>query len=388
MWPAAAAAVGSCAVRSGGRHLSTTHSLQHISWWTWAAPLGAMALVGLKYAHLVDPTSGPVIALAAALLLGAVFAAVHHAEVLAVKLGEPFGSILLAVAVTVIEVGLIVSVMLTASTPNMALARDTVYSAVLIVLNGVVGLCLLTGGARYGEQVFKTKATTSMLGVLTTLAVLTMVLPNFTLAKLGPQYSPTQLIFVGVLSLILYGVFIFVQSVRHREYFLPETSAAVAEAATEVEPSARVTAVSALFLPLSLTGVVLLAKTLSPALEQVIARAGLPASFIGVIIAALVLLPEGLASVISARANRLHTSLNLALGSAIASIGLTIPVVGAVSLYLKQELIIGLAGEEMALLLLTLFVSSITLQTGRATILQGVVHLVIFGVFLLLAAVP
>lgn len=368
--------------------MSTTHSLQHIPIWTWAAPLGASALIGLKYAHLVDPGAGPVILLAAALLLGAVFSAVHHAEVIAVKVGEPFGSILLAVAVTVIEVGLIVSVMLTATTPNMALARDTVNSAVLIVLNGVVGMCLLVGGARYGEQAFKTKATTSMLSVLATLAVLTMVLPNFTLAKLGPQYSPTQLIFVGVLSLILYGVFIFVQSVRHRDYFLPETSTGASDVETIVEPSTKVTTVSAILLPVSLTAVVLLAKILSPTLEQVIARAGLPTSFIGVIIAALVLLPEALASVIAARANRIHTSLNLALGSAIASIGLTIPIVGAVSLYLKQELIIGLAPEEMALLLLTLFVSSVTLQTGRATILQGVVHLVIFGVFILLAAVP
>jgi len=258
---------------------------------------------------------------------------------------------------------------------------------VLIVLNGVVGMCLLVGGARYREQSFKSEGTASALSVLATLAVLTMVLPNFTVTKLGPQYSPIQLVFIGVLSLILYAVFIFVQSIRHRDYFLPDAIDGLE--ADEVEPpSAWITALSAVLLPVSLIGVVLLAKTLSPAIEASVEAAGLPTTFIGVVIAALVLLPEGFAAVIAARANRIQTSLNLALGSAIASIGLTIPVVAAVSLYLGQELTVGLGMEEMALLLLTLFVSSLTLASGRATILQGAVHLVIFGVFLLLAAVP
>lgn len=368
--------------------MSASHSLQHTVWWTWVMPLGALAVAVAKFAHLIDPENPAIVILATVFLLGAVFSAVHHAEVVAVKVGEPFGSILLAVAVTVIEVALIVTMMASAPGGNTALARDTVFSAVLIVLNGVIGICLLVGGARYREQTFKIEGTASSLSVLATLAAMTMVLPNFTSTKLGPQYSPTQLIFVGVSALILYCVFIFVQSIRHREYFLPSKADEFDEDVDVDPPSAFIAGLSAVLLPVSLVGVVLLAKTLSPAIEAAVLGAGLPTTFIGVVIASLVLLPEGFAAVIAARGNRIQTSLNLALGSAIASIGLTIPVVAAVSLYLGQELTLGLGSEEMALLLLTLFVSSLTLASGRATILQGAVHLVIFGVFLLLAAVP
>ena len=192
--------------------------------------------------------------------------------------------------------------------------------------------------------------------------------------------------FIGALSVILYGVFVFVQSVRHRDYFITETASD--EGDEPATPSAAATAASALMLLVSLVAVVLLAETLSESLEQAIHAAGLPPSFLGVVIAALVLLPESVAAVKAAYANRVQTSLNLAIGSALASIGLTIPAVGGISLYLGRELTLGLDAEGMALLLLTLFVSSLTLATGRATILQGAVHLVIFGVFLLLAAVP
>ena len=199
------------------------------------------------------------------------------------------------------------------------------FSAVLIVLNGIVGFCLMVGGVRYHEQVFRVRGTASALSVLATLAVLALVLPNFTLAKLGPQYSPTQLVFVGALSVILYGVFVFVQSFRHRDYFLPETGNEVGD---QHEPhSGATTAASAVMLLVSLLAVVLLAETLSESLEHAIRAAGLPPSFLGVVIAALVLLPEGVAAVKAANANRVQTSLNLAIGSAIASIGLTIPAV-------------------------------------------------------------
>jgi Ca2+:H+ antiporter len=377
--------------------MSASQSLHKAHWWPWAAPLGALVLLGLKYGGLLYLKDAAVIPIASAFLLAAVFAAVHHAEVVALKVGQPFGSILLAIAVTVIEVALIVSMMVSAPPGASSLARDTVFSAVIIVLNGVVGLCLVAGGARHREQEFRVDGTASALSVLATLAVMTLVLPNFTTTKLGPQYAPTQLIFVSVLSLILYGVFVFVQSIRHRDHFLvttPDGASPVAaaapedEEAEEAEPSTAMALISLVFLIFSLVAVVLLAKSLSPALEHAIAAAGLPGSFNGVVIAALVLLPESGAAVIAARANRLQTSLNLALGSAIASIGLTIPVVGAVSLYLGQELNLGLDAEEMVILLLTLIASTLTLSTGRATILQGVVHLVIFGVFLLLAAVP
>src|SRR5579871_3573595 len=192
------------------------------SWRNWAPPIAALALAGAEHAHLLPSEGLSVTFAACVLLLGSVFAAVHHAEIVGLKVGEPYGSILLALAVTVIEASLIVTAMLSSQGHETALVRDTVFSAVSIVLNGVVGLCLLVGGLRYREQAFRVEGTASALSVLATLAVLTLVLPNTTLAKLGPQYSPTQLLFISVLSIVLYGVFVFVQSVRHRDYFLGE----------------------------------------------------------------------------------------------------------------------------------------------------------------------
>jgi Ca2+:H+ antiporter len=364
--------------------MASSHIPQN-GWKNWAPPVAALTLVALEHAHVLHAENLGLSLVAAILLLLSVFAAVHHAEMVALKVGEPMGSILLALAVTAIETSLIVAAMASSETGDTSLARDTVFSAVSIVLNGVIGLCLLVGGARYREQGFRVHGTASALSVLSVLAVLTLVLPNFTVARLGPQYSSTQLIFVGALSLILYGVFVFVQSIRHRDYFLVE-----ADEPGEVHaaPSAGATAFSGVMLVVSLASVVLLAETLSPALERGIHSAGLPTSFLGVVIAALVLLPESVAAVAAARANKLQISLNLSLGSAIASIGLTIPAVGAVSLYLGRGLTLGLHEENMVLLMLTLFVSTLTLATGRATILQGAVHLVLFGVFLLFSAVP
>ena len=326
-----------------------------------------------------------VLFVAAAALGGSVFAAVHHAEIVALRVGEPLGSIILAVAVTIIEVALIVSLMVSGAPGADAFARDTVYSAVMIVLNGVVGLCLVFGGARHHEQTFGVDAAASSLGVLGTLATIALVLPNYTRTVTGPLYAPSQLVFVGVVSLVLYGVFLFVQTVRHRDYFLAD---ATADEAHHDTPTAAATRLSAAILCVALVAVVALAKTLSYPLERGLAAAGLPSSFIGVVIAGLVMLPEGVAAVQAARANRLQTSLNLALGSALASIGLTIPAVAAVSLGLGQRLVLGLQAGEMVLLILTMFIATLTLATGRTTVLQGAVHLVIFGVFLFLSAVP
>lgn len=353
-------------------------------WWAWAAPLGACVLLGAKFAHVVPANAPVVLVLAFVLLLAAVFAAVHHAEIIALRVGEPVGSIVLAIAVTVIEVALIVAMMLAAKDGGGSLARDTVFAAVMLVLNGVVGLCLVCGGARHHEQSFQEQGTASALSVLGTLAAIALILPNYTVAAPGPFYSPAQLEFVGAVSLLLYGVFLFVQTVRHRDYFRTGEN----PDAGHDRPGARSTAISSVLLLVALAAVVLLAKTLSPALERAIAAADLPPAFVGVVIAALVLLPEGTAAVMAARANRLQTSLNLALGSALASIGLTIPSVAVVSLFLGQQLTLGLVPEAMTLLILTLFISTVTLATGRTTILQGSVHLVICGVFLLLSAVP
>lgn len=363
---------------------SHADALKTMPWWAWAAPAGALFLLAIKSAGLVSASSPAVLIVAAILLGGAVFAAVHHAEMIALRVGEPFGSIVLAVAVTVIEVALIVSLMLSGSPGADVFARDTVYSAAMIVLNGVVGLCLVFGGARHHEQSFQVQAATATLGVLGTLATLALVLPNYTRTMAGRVYSPSQLIIVGIASLVLYGVFLFVQTVRHRDYFLSKDE----DDHHHEVPSERVTQHSLILLVAALVAVVLLAKTLSYPLERGIAAAGLPQAFVGVVIAGLVLLPEGMAAVAAARANRLQTSLNLALGSALASIGLTIPAVAVLSVGLGKELVLGLQPAEMVLLLLTLFTSTLTLATGRTTVLQGTVHLVIFVVFLLFSAVP
>ncbi len=358
-------------------------AINRIPWWSWAAPLAACLLLAAKFTGLVPATQPAILILAALLLLFAVFSAVHHAEVVALRVGEPFGSIVLAVAVTTIEVALIVSIMLAAASGGGELARDTVFAAVMIVLNGIVGLCLVVGGARHGEQSFQEYGAAAALSVLGTLAAITMILPNYTHSVPGPFYSSAQLLFVGVVSLLLYAVFLFVQTIRHRDYFIVEDADHGG-----IRPNGRITALSLVLLIVALIAVVLLAKTLSPSLEKGVAAAGLPATFVGVVIAALVLLPEGLAAVFAAHANRLQTSLNLALGSAVASIGLTIPAVAALSLWLHQPLTLGLGPEETVLLTLTLFISTVTLATGRTTILQGTVHLVIFGIFLFLSASP
>ncbi len=355
--------------------------------WTWAAPALAGGLLLVKAAGLASTDNSWVLIFAALLLAGCVFAAVHHTEVLALKFGEPFGSILLAVAVTTIEVALILSFMLSASGGGGTFARDTVYSAVMIVLNGVVGLCLVFGGARHHEQTFQAQGAASALGVLGTLATLALVLPNYTRSTPGPHYAQSQLLLVGIVSLALYGVFLFVQTVRHRDYFL--TDHPVGDEGNHLEaPSARSAQLSGALLVAALVAVVLLAKVLSYPLEAAITRAGLPKAFVGVVIASMVLLPEGLAAVKAARANLLQTSLNLALGSALATIGLTIPAVAAFAILSGQTLMLGLQPEEMVLLLLTLFISTLTLATGRTTVLQGAVHLVIFAVFFFLSAVP
>lgn len=360
-----------------------------VPFWTWAAPAAALVLVALKYAGLVSDSATPVILLAAVALGACVFASVHHAEILALRVGEPMGSIILAAAVTILEVGLIVSVMLAGSEGAETVARDTVFSALMIVLNCVIGLCLILGGRRHHEQTFQLNAASAALAVLGTLGTVVMVLPNFVNTAGPQQFSSVQLLVVGAVSLILYAMFVFVQTIKHRDYFMdmPEDDASVEQASPEL-PSSRVTLVSAAMLPVSLLVVILLAKVLSHPLESLVAAAGLPQAVVGVVIATLVLLPEGIASIRAALLNRLQNSVNLVLGSALASIGMTIPVVAAVAVLTDRRLALGLSPASTVLLLLTLFVSTITLGTGRTTVLQGAVHIGIFVVFLLVTAVP
>ena len=363
-------------------------NVEKMPWWAWAFPVLASALLVATFLGVADAAATPVLLLDVALLAGTVFAAVHHAEVVAARVGEPFGSLVLAVAVTVIEVALIVSLILSGGPEKAALARDTVFAAVMIVCNGIVGLCLLAGGARHHEQGFQVRGAAAALAVLATLATLTLVLPNYTSGIPGPVFTPAQLVFVGVVSLVLYGVFVFVQTVRHRDYFLSGTRDDDDDGEPAKRPTAAMTLSSLALLLVALVAVVLLAKTLSPPLQAGVAAAGLPAAVVGVAIAALVLMPEGLAAVRAARADRLQTSLNLALGSALATIGLTIPAVAAASLLLGLDLVLGLEAKDTVLLVLTLFVATLTLGTGRTTVLQGAVHLVVFAVFLFLAASP
>jgi Ca2+:H+ antiporter len=351
-------------------------------WWAWAWPVLAWVIL------LMTPFAGAgglIAAASGAAVVATVFAAVYHAEVVAHRTGEPFGTLILAVAVTVIEVALIVSVMVAAPAEKAGLARDTVFAAVMIVCNGIVGLCLLWGGARHHEQGFHLHGASAALAVLAALTTLTLILPNVATSVPGPMFSTSQLVFAGIVSLVLYGSFVFIQTVRHRDYFL---AAERDDEEAHAPPPNRTAVVSAGLLLAALVAVVGLAKSLTPTLEIGVARLDVPKAVVGIVIAALVLLPEGLAAVRAARANRLQTSLNLALGSALASIGLTIPAVAVVSIVLHQPLELGLGEKDQVLLALTLLVGVITLGTGRTTVLQGVVHLVIFAAFLFFAVVP
>lgn len=342
----------------------------------WVFLLGALA--GFSGAYEILLVVG---------LIGAVIAAVHHAEVVAHRVGEPFGTLLLALAVTVIEVGLVVALMFAGGKETASLARDTVFAAVMIILNGIVGGCLLVGGSRHREQSFGLLGVSASLTTLAAISVLALVLPNFTETVVGPYYSSSQLTFIAVVSLALYGMFLLVQAVRHRGYFLPEVNLGI-EVAHAQRPSARTTAAASLLLITSLVVIVLLAKFLAPTLEKVVAKAGAPRAVVGIIIAFVVLLPEGVSALRAAYANRLQTSLNLALGSALASIGLTIPSVAVVALITGQQLTLGLDAKSTVLLILSIYCAGISLSTGRTTVLQGAVHIVLFLVYLFFAVVP
>jgi Ca2+:H+ antiporter len=317
----------------------------------------------------------------------AVLMAVHHAEVIAHKIGEPYGTLVLALAVTCIEAALILSMMMAGKGDNAMLARDTIYSAVMLICNGVVGLCLWVGGWRHREQSFRIEGTGAGLAALVTLCTLVLVLPNFSISSPGPTYTRVQLVFAAIASLTLWLVFVFIQTVRHRDYFLPKAS--VSDESVHAEPpSATAAWLSFALLLVALVSVVGFAKMLSPVIERVVSDYQAPKALVGILIAMIVLLPETWAAVRAARANRLQTSMNLSIGSALASIGLTIPVVVVASIYLGLPLTLGLEPMDLVLLLLTFLVGSITLASGRTHVMQGAVHLVIFAAFLFLTAVP
>lgn len=353
----------------------------------------------IQRASLAMPIIGWLVLIASALgihsnvvtaivLTGVVLAAVHHAEVVAHKVGEPFGTLILAVSVTVIEVGLILSLMLASTATTATLARDTVFAASMIILNFLLGLCLLVGARHQKEARFTRTGATAALSTLATLLVLTLIIPNFTTSVAGPAFTTSQLAFVAAFALILYLTFVFVQAVSNRDYFLPKDVAHDQPEAHAPPPSSKTAWIAFTALLISLSAVVLLAKALSKPLEEAVSAIGAPLALVGISIAAIVLLPESVAAVRAANANRLQTSLNLALGSALATIGLTIPAVAVVSHLYGLPLTLGLDSKGIVLLALTLFVAALSLARGRTTMLHGAVHLTIFAAYLVLTVLP
>ena len=352
--------------------------------WTWLIPVLSL---GLLVAALVAGVGTLIGVLCGVALVSTVIVAVHHAEVVAHRVGEPLGTLVLALAVTTIETALILSMMIAGGADMAALPRDSIYAAVMIICTGVVGMCVLLGGLAHREQTFRVEGAGAGLAALIVMSTLTLVLPVFTTSTSGGTYTTSQLAFVAVSSAALWAIFIFVQTVRHRDYFIPATDVADLDVHAE-PPTAGKAWLSFGLLVVSLVAVVGLAKMLSPAIEHAVEAASAPRAVVGIVIATLVLLPEAWAAVRAARADRLQSSMNLAIGSALACIGLTVPVVVLASIAFKLPLVLGLEAKDVALLALTFLMSAFTLGTGRTYVMQGAVHLVVFAAFLVLAFVP
>jgi Ca2+:H+ antiporter len=361
--------------------------------WTVIVPLLALpVLAGAWGRHPGGVAEAALIAVSSAFLVGAVLAAVHHAEVVAHRVGEPYGSLVLAVAVTVIEVALIVTLMISGGDGTSSLARDTVFAAVMITVNGIVGLALLVAALKHHLAVFNPEGTGSALATVITLAALCLVLPRFTTSEPGAEFSSSQLAFAAVASLALYALFVFTQTVRHRDFFLPvEEGPGPADEDGDGHadpPTAQEASTSLGLLVAALVAVVGLAKVISPTIEDGVDALGFPHAVVGVVIALLVLLPESIAAVRAAALARTQTSLNLALGSAMASIGLTIPAIAIASIWLAGPLELGLEPMQMVLLAITVPVAVLTVVPGRAKPLQGGVHLALFAAFVFLSIQP
>ena len=355
----------------------------HLPYWSIIIPL----ITGIFFLIKPSTMSFQFILVLSVGLIGTILAAVHHAEVVALKVGEPLGTLVLAIAITVIEVALIVSLMLAGGEGTEFLARDTIFATEMIILNGIVGGCLLIGGLKFKEQIYGLDGISAALTVLTAISVLTLVLPNYTTSVEGPIYNNEQLFFVSIVSLILYGSFLLMQTVKHRDYFLP-SNASEHEEVHEIAPTNFVSYVSLFLLVITLLLVVLVAKTLSPSIESGIDALGAPKSVVGIVIAFVVLLPEALSAFKAAKANRLQSSLNLAFGSALASIGLTVPAVAAVCILFDLDLTLGIDLKSTVLFILSLFIVSLSLRTGKTTMTQGVVLLVLFSVYLFITIIP
>lgn len=327
--------------------------------------------------------------LVVALQVTMVLLSVAQAERIAHRIGEPFGTLVLAVSVTVIEVALIVSLMVSEGARATSLARDTVFAAIMIVANGVVGVCILTAARRTHVVRFSEQGANALLGTLLTVATLSLIMPTFTSSTVGPTFTGSQLAFAAVASATVYGVFVFLQSGRFRWMFLsPDDAERSVDEATGLRPPAGWLLPRAALLVASLAVVVGLAKAIAPSVEDAVVWAGAPQSTVGILIAAMILLPETIAAVRAARRGEMQTSINLSLGSALASIGLTIPAIAVASIWVDTPITLGLGGKEIVLLALTAVLSTLTFGSGRATVLQATHHLTVLAAFVFLAAFP
>ena len=354
--------------------------------WTTSIPLLACVLYLSGYSDYNLVFQG----ISGVLLIFCVMSAVHHSEIIAHRVGEPFGTIILAVSITIIEVAIILSLMIKGGEAYASFARDTVYAAVMIILNGIVGLSLFIGGQKFQTQTFSSHSVRIALVALISIVAFTMILPTFTKSQAGPYYTAAQLLFSSISCITIYVAFISAQTGRHREYFITESITEDSQSSENKKQNVSNLSlvISLVFLLISLAIVVLLAKTLSLPIEQVIVHYGMPKSLVGVIIAAIILLPEGIAAVSAARNNRLQTSLNLALGSALATIGLTIPVVSVASYIYKFPLLLGLDILSIILLVISIFTVLISLIGGRSNAVYGVVLLVNLVAYIFLTINP
>ena len=322
-----------------------------------------------------------------AVILWSAISAARHADCLAIKWGEPYGTLVLTLSAITIEVVVVSTAMLHGEN-NPTLGRDAVFSVIMIALNGFVGLCLLMGGLRYREQHYNLQGVNSYLNVIMTLAVVGLVLPNFTTTTSGPTFSVEQEIFLLVISLLLYAIFLLIQTVRHRRYFIDSNHAVAAASSAHHSLRVRSTGFHAALLLLYLVTVILLAEKFAIPLDNSIERFGLPQEFGGAMIAALVLAPEGIGAIEASLQNELQRSINILLGSVLATIGLTIPAVLTIGLVTKRSVTLGVQGGNLPLLLLTLAVSVVTFTSRKTNVLQGCIHLLLFAVFVLLIFAP
>ncbi len=323
-----------------------------------------------------------------AVILWSAICVVRHADCLAIKFGEPYGTLILTLSAISIEVAMISTSMLHGEN-NPTLGRDAIFAVVMIALNGLVGVCLLMGGLRHREQRYNLQGVNSYLNVIMTLAVLGLVMPNFTTSTSGPTLSGLQGLFLAAMSVGLYGIFVIIQTMRHSQYFVESTNIAVAPPKSSHHPlQIGSTGYHAVMLLLYLVTVVVLAEKFGVPLDESMELFGMPPALGGAIIAALVLTPEGIGAIEATLRNQMQRSVNILLGSVLATIGLTIPAVLTIGLITKKSVTLGVQGGNLPLLLLTLAVSVVTFTSGKTNILQGCIHLLLFAVFLLLIFSP